>query len=46
VKILKKYRIPHPDVIICSVGSALFYGTAQEAQPGMGQPHFQPMEPG
>lgn len=33
-KILEKYRIPHPDVIICSVGSALFYG--QRQQPSLG----------
>ena len=33
-KILEKYRIPHPDVIICSVGSALFYG--QSAKPSSG----------
>jgi sucrose-phosphate synthase len=33
-KILKKYRIPHPDVIICSVGSALFYGRRKKPSPG------------
>ena len=33
-KILDKYRIPHPDVIICSVGSALFYGQRQQPSPG------------
>ena len=32
--ILKKYRIPRPDVIICSVGSALFYGNS--SKPGQG----------
>jgi len=33
-KILEKYRIPHPDVIICSVGSTLFYG--QSTKPSSG----------
>ena len=33
-KILKKYRIPNPDVIICSVGSALFYGKSGKPSPG------------
>jgi sucrose-phosphate synthase len=32
--ILKKYRIPRPDVIICSVGSALFYGNSSKPGPG------------
>ncbi|BBO66496.1 sucrose-phosphate synthase [Desulfosarcina alkanivorans] len=32
--ILEKYGIPHPDLIICSVGSALFYGRSQ--QPSLG----------
>ncbi|MFO7713478.1 HAD-IIB family hydrolase [Desulfosarcina sp.] len=32
--ILEKNRIPHPDVIIGSVGSALFYGNSTEASPG------------
>ena len=33
-KILKKHRIPDPDVIICSVGSALFYGKSSKPSPG------------
>ncbi len=33
-KILKKYGIPDPDVIICSVGSALFYGQSMTPSPG------------
>jgi sucrose-phosphate synthase len=32
--ILKKYEIPSPDVIICSVGSALFYGKGSKPSPG------------
>ena len=32
--ILKKYGIPRPDVIICSVGSALFYGNSSKPGPG------------
>ncbi len=32
--ILKKYQIPRPDVIICSVGSALFYGNSSKPSPG------------
>ncbi len=32
--ILKKYRIPDPDVIICSVGSTLFYGKSSTPSPG------------
>ena len=32
--ILEKYRIPFPDVIICSVGSALFYGKSSQPSPG------------
>lgn len=32
--ILKEYGIPHPDVIICSVGSALFYGTCDNPNRG------------
>jgi sucrose-phosphate synthase len=32
--ILAKYRIPLPDVIICSVGSALFYGNHKKPGPG------------
>ena len=32
--ILEKHRIPHPDVIICSVGSALFYGKSSKPSPG------------
>jgi len=32
--ILKKYQIPFPDVIICSVGSALFYGKSRKPSPG------------
>jgi sucrose-phosphate synthase len=33
-KILDEYRIPQPDVIICSVGSALFYGKHRQPSPG------------
>jgi sucrose-phosphate synthase len=32
--ILEKYRLPLPDVIICSVGSALFYGKNSKPSPG------------
>ena len=32
--ILEAYRIPDPDVIICSVGSALFYGKSTKPSPG------------
>ena len=32
--ILEKHRIPNPDVIICSVGSALFYGKRGTPSPG------------
>jgi sucrose-phosphate synthase len=32
--ILEKHRIPDPDVIICSVGSALFYGKSSKPSPG------------
>jgi sucrose-phosphate synthase len=32
--ILKKNNIPDPDVIICSVGSALFYGRSTTPSPG------------
>ena len=32
--ILEKHRIPYPDVIICSVGSALFYGKSSKPSPG------------
>jgi sucrose-phosphate synthase len=45
-KILEKYRIPHPDVIICSVGSALFYGSASKPSPGWASHISKPMEPG
>ncbi len=31
--ILEKHRIPYPDVIICSVGSALFYGKSSKPSP-------------
>jgi sucrose-phosphate synthase len=33
-QILEKYDIPEPDVFICSVGSALFYGSSREPGPG------------
>ncbi len=33
-KILEKYRIPRPDVIICSVGSAIYYGQSPQPSPG------------
>ena len=33
-KILKKYKIPQPDIFICSVGSALFYGDSKKPSPG------------
>ena len=32
--ILKEYGVPDPDVIICSVGSALFYGQSITPSPG------------
>lgn len=32
--ILKEYGVPQPDVIICSVGSALFYGDKTKPNPG------------
>lgn len=32
--ILAKFGIPDPDVIICSVGSALFYGRSETPDPG------------
>ncbi|BBO88621.1 HAD-IIB family hydrolase [Desulfosarcina ovata] len=33
-EILEKFGIPRPDVIICSVGSALFYGRSKKPSPG------------
>jgi sucrose-phosphate synthase len=33
-RILKKYGVPDPDVIICSVGSALFYGQSKTPSTG------------
>ena len=33
-KLFKQYGIPDPDVIICSVGSALFYGQSTTPSPG------------
>ena len=33
-QILREYGIPDPDVIICSVGSALFYGRSTTPSPG------------
>jgi sucrose-phosphate synthase len=33
-RILKKFGVPDPDVIICSVGSALFYGHSTTPSPG------------
>ncbi len=33
-KILKKYKIPQPDIFICSVGSALFYADSKKPSPG------------
>ena len=33
-KILKEYGVPDPDVMICSVGSALFYGQSKTPSPG------------
>jgi sucrose-phosphate synthase len=42
----KKVPDPHPDVIICSVGSALFYGRRKKPSPGWASHISNPMEPG
>ncbi len=33
-EILEEFGLPHPDVIICSVGSGLFYGRSTTPSPG------------
>lgn len=33
-RILEKFAIPEPDIFICSVGSALFYGSSRKPGPG------------
>jgi sucrose-phosphate synthase len=33
-RILEKYEVPEPDIFICSVGSALFYGNSRKPGPG------------
>lgn len=33
-EILGRYGVPDPDVIICSVGSAIYYGKSGQASPG------------
>ena len=33
-KILSKHKIPTPDVIICSVGSAIYHGKSNQPSPG------------
>ena len=33
-EVLEEFGVPHPDVIICSVGSGLFYGRSTTPSPG------------